>query len=43
MNNCSIGIVGKDVNFYVVESEGLQGYLDKLTEGSGEAAMETDS
>lgn len=43
INNCSIGIVGKDVNFYVLESEGLQGYLDKLNESSNEAAMETDS
>lgn len=43
INNCSIGIVGKDVNFYVLEAEGLQGYLDKLNESSDAAAMETDS
>lgn len=43
LNNCSIGIVGKDVNFHVVETEILQGYLDRLNESSGETAMETDS
>ena len=42
ISNCSIGIVGKDVKFHIVESEGLQGFLDKLNESS-EVAMETDS
>ena len=43
INNCSIGIVGKGVDFYTVDSEALQGYIDKANESSTENAMETDS
>ncbi|KAH6571950.1 hypothetical protein BASA50_006736 [Batrachochytrium salamandrivorans] len=32
INNCTIGIVGKDTKFNIVEGEGLQRYLDMLTD-----------
>ncbi|KAJ3037963.1 Proteasome subunit alpha 1 [Rhizophlyctis rosea] len=44
INNCSIGIVGKDAKFHAIEGEGLQRYLDLLADsessagGSGGAA-----
>ncbi len=46
MNNCSVGIVGKDIPFHLVSGETLQGYLDKLAEGetgSAPAAATTEA
>ncbi|KAJ1541449.1 hypothetical protein HK096_010194 [Nowakowskiella sp. JEL0078] len=49
INNCAIGIVGKDRNFEIVEGVALQPYLDLLASVEvappvvGEAAMDVDA
>ncbi|CAG8478500.1 7348_t:CDS:10 [Funneliformis caledonium] len=44
--NCSIGIVGADQNFQIIEGDALQAYLDLLDSGTqedqGQAPMETE-
>jgi len=44
--NCSIGIVGADKKFKIVEGDELQAYLDLLDSGDqedqGQAPMETE-
>ncbi|KND05086.1 uncharacterized protein SPPG_00761 [Spizellomyces punctatus DAOM BR117] len=47
INNCSIGIVGKGIKYHTVEGEGLQRYLDLLSEadtgaGGGGAPAQAD-
>jgi len=51
INNCTIGIVGKEKSFYMIEGQELQKYIDLLSDSQGssnvtqppvETAMETD-
>ncbi|KAI8920612.1 nucleophile aminohydrolase [Entophlyctis helioformis] len=43
INNCSVGVVGKDTKFYLVESEGLQRYLDMLADTEAPPAASTSA